>query len=233
MKQLTSHRMNTEQYLHHVQAIFLEKGDWETAQGQMRYMRNQFEYYGLKAGRWMELSKVIFKEKGILEGEQLKELVRLCFDDVHRELHYFALEMVQKTLKKQPADFIQFLEELITTKSWWDTVDWLAKLVGIHFKKYPALILPTTERWMASGNFWLQRVCLIFQLTYREKSDFGLMKKYILQIAGSKEFFLQKGAGWALRQHSRTAPAAVTEFVQNNPQLAALTKREAMRLLKV
>jgi len=226
-------RMKTEQYLHHVQAIFLEKGDPLVAQGQMRYMRNQFEFYGLKAGRWMELSKQIFQEKGILQGEELQSLARQCFEDVHRELHYFALEMVQKTLKKQLADFIDFFEELITTKSWWDTVDWLAKLVGMHFKKHPDLILPITERWMASGNFWLQRVCLIFQLTYRERTDFELMKKYILQIAGSKEFFLQKGAGWALRQHSRTDPAGVVEFVKNNPQLAALTKREALRLLKM
>ena len=224
--------MTTEHYLHHIQSIFLEKGNPETAQGQMRYMRNQFEFYGLKAGRWMELSKEIFQEKGVLEGETLKELARLCFDDVHRELHYFALEMVQKTLKKQPAEFIHFLEELVTTKSWWDSVDGLAKFVGIYFKKYPELILPTTERWMASGNFWLQRVCLIFQLTYRDKTDFDLMKKYILQIASSKEFFLQKGAGWALRQHSRTDPQGVMDFVENNPQLAPLTKREAFRLIK-
>lgn len=224
--------MTVEQYLVHVQAIFLEKGDLPTAQGQMRYMRHKFEYYGLKAGHWMQLSKAIFQEKGLLEGEELMALARLCFEDVHRELHYFALEMVQKTLKKQPAGFIAFLEELIITQSWWDTVDWLAKLVGIHFKKYPDLILPTTARWMASGNCWLQRVCLIFQLSYRDKTDFDLMKKYILQIAASKEFFLQKGAGWALRQHTRTDPQAVLDFVAQNPQLAPLTKREALRLVK-
>jgi 3-methyladenine DNA glycosylase AlkD len=225
--------MDNNKYLTHVQSVFLEKGDPEIALGQMRYMRNQFDYYGLKAGQWMALAKEIMAEKGIPEGDDLKAFAQLCFDDEHREMHYFALEMVQKTLKKQPADFIDFLESLITTKSWWDTVDWLAKLVGIHFKKYPQLILPITERWMASGNFWLQRVCLIFQLTYRDKTDFDLMKKYILQIAASKEFFLQKGAGWALRQYSRTNPNAVVHFVNENPQLAALTKREALRLLKV
>ncbi len=225
--------MDNTKYLTHVQSIFLEKGDPETALGQMRYMRNQFDYYGLKAPQWMALAKEIMAEKGIPEGDELKALALLCFDDEHRELHYFALEMVQKTLKKQPSDFIDFLETLITTKSWWDTVDWLAKLVGIHFKKHPQLILPITERWVASGNFWLQRVCLIFQLTYRDKTDFDLMKKYILQIAASKEFFLQKGAGWALRQYSRTNPKGVTQFVQENPQLAPLTQREALRLLKV
>lgn len=219
-------------YFNHVQSVFLEKGDPITAQGQMRYMRFKFEYYGLKAPRWMELSKTIFLQKGLLEGEELKMFARLCFEDVHRELHYFALEMVQKTLKKQPSEFINFLEELIVTQSWWDSVDWLAKLVGIHFKRYPELIIPTTEQWMASGNFWLQRVCLIFQLAYRTDTDFELMKKLILQVAISKEFFLQKGAGWALRQHTRTDPQAVMDFVGNNPQLSPLTKREALRLIK-
>ncbi len=223
--------MSSTGYLQHVQSIFLEKGDPETALGQMRYMRNQFEFYGLKKDHWRGLAKTIFTEKGIPSGDEMQELARQCFEDEHRELHYFALEMVERSLKKQPAGFIGFLEELITTKSWWDTVDWLAKLVGLHFKKHPTLIVPVTERWMASGNFWLQRVCLIFQLSYRDKTDFDLMKKYILQIAGSKEFFLQKGAGWALRQHTRTDPNAIKVFVENNPQLAPLTKREALRLI--
>ncbi|MBI5915669.1 MAG: DNA alkylation repair protein [Bacteroidetes bacterium] len=224
--------MTADQYLAHVKSIFLENGDPERAQGQMRYMRHQFEYYGLKAPQWMALSKAVFAEHGVFEGEELRSFVRRCFDDEHRELHYFALEMVQRVQKKQPPEFIDFLEELITTRSWWDTVDWLAKLVGIHFKKYPPLTGPVTGRWMASGNMWLQRVCLIFQLLYRDKTDFGLMKKYILQVAGSKEFFLQKGAGWALRQHSRTDPQGVADFVEKNPHLAPLTKREALRLLK-
>ncbi len=84
---------------------------------------------------------------------------------------------------------------------------------------------------MASGNIWLQRICLIFQLTYKEETDFALMKEYILRLAASKEFFIQKGAGWALRQHSKYDPEGVVEFVQNYPQLAPLTRREALKWL--
>ncbi len=145
-------------------------------------------------------------------------------------MHYFALETVQKALKTQPADFIHFLEELICTRSWWDTVDWVNKLVGQHFQRHPDLIVPVTERWMASGNIWLQRVCMIFQLAYKTKTDQALLFKYVLQVAGSKEFFLQKGAGWALRQYARTNPEAVQNFVENN-RLAPLTRREALRLM--
>jgi len=137
---------------------------------------------------------------------------------------------VQKTLKAKAPEFIEFLEELILANSWWDTVDWISKLVGMHFKRFPQLIVPVTERWMDSGNFWLQRVCLIFQLSYKEKTDADLMFKYVRRVADSKEFFLQKGAGWALRQYSRTNPEAVREFLAST-RLSALTKREAMRLI--
>ncbi|MCB0569135.1 MAG: DNA alkylation repair protein [Phaeodactylibacter sp.] len=224
--------MAPAEYLSHIKATFRQKGDPERAQGQMAYMRNQFEYYGLKAPEWVALSKQAFAGEGLPEGENLQELLRLCFEDEYREVQYFALEMAQKVIKKQPENFIHTLEELICTKSWWDTVDWISKLVGIHFRRYPALTGPVTERWMASGNIWLQRVCLIFQLMYKDKTDEALLFQYILRLQGSREFFIQKGAGWALRQYSKTAPDAVMAFIESNTGLPALTKREGLKWLK-
>lgn len=223
--------LRTSAYLSHVKHIFQEEGRPEVAEGQMRYLRNQFEFYGLKMPAWMALAKQIFKEQDLFDGEELKEFARLCFEEEHREIHYVALEMVQRKLKKQPEDFIDFLEELILSKSWWDTVDWINKLVGIHFKRYPSLIRPTTEKWMASGNIWLQRVCLIFQLFYKQETDQELLFEYILRLADSREFFIQKAAGWALRQYSRVEPQTVEDFI-NSQALAPLTKREGLRLIK-
>lgn len=224
--------LNPQEYLQHVKSSFQAAGDPERARGQMAYMRNQFEYYGLKSPEVAARSRQIFADKGIPEGEELKTLARLCMNDEYREVNYFALEMVQKVQKKQPEEFIGLLEELITTRSWWDTVDWLAKLTGIHFRRFPHLILPVTGRWMASGNIWLQRVCLIFQLSYKEKTDAGLMFRSILELQDSQEFFIQKAAGWALRQYSKTDPDEVTAFIENHPGLAPLTKREGLKWLK-
>ncbi|MBK8555868.1 MAG: DNA alkylation repair protein [Lewinellaceae bacterium] len=221
-----------EEYYRLVRDQFRQHGNPEIAQGQMRYMKYQFEYFGLKAPQWMAHTKQIHAHLGIPEGEDLKTLVRLCFADDHRELHYFALETVQKVIKKQDPDFINFLEELIRTKSWWDTVDWIAsKMVGTHFLRFPDQIRPITTDWMDSGYIWLQRTSIIFQLKYKEKTDYQLMFDYILRIADTKEFFLQKGAGWALRQYSRTNPKVVREFIEQH-RLPALTRREGLRLMQ-
>ena len=165
-----------------VRDTFRANGNPDIALGQMAYMRHQFEFFGLKMPVWASLAKQIHAEHGLPTGEDLKQMARLCFADEHRELHYFAIETIQKTLAAQPPEFIVFLEELVLEKSWWDSVDWLAKLVGIHFRKHPALIGPTTERWMASGELWLQRVCLIFQLTYRDRTDAALLFECICRL---------------------------------------------------
>jgi len=216
-------------YYRLVRDTFRAHGDPAIAQGQMAYMRQQFDYFGLKMPAWKVLTAEIHRAQGLPDGTDLQALARLCFDDEHREMHYFALETLQKMTKKQPPEFIWFLEELIQEKSWWDTVDWIAtRLVGVHFQRYPVLVHPVTERWMASSQLWLQRVCLIFQLKYKEKTDAELLFRYIRQVADSKEFFLQKGAGWALRQYSRTNPAAVRHFLDTT-RVAPLTRREGSK----
>ena len=224
--------LTPQKYLKKIKERFEKEGLPEVAEGQMKYMRNQFEFYGLKAPVWVAISRELFKEHGLLSEEELKTFARLCYEEDHREMHYMALQMCEKAQKKQGADFIEFLEELVRQNSWWDTVDWINKLVGIHFKKYPDQIQSVTGRWMASDNFWLQRICLIFQLTYRDKTDTDLLFEYILELADSKEFFIQKAAGWALRQYSKTAPEQVAEFIAQHPSLASLTKREGLKWMK-
>lgn len=216
-------------YLNDVKALFLDKGNPDIAPMQAKYMRNQFSYYGLKAPVWTELTRQVLKEKGLPKGEDLQTLVRLCFEEEYRELHYFSLELVQRSIKKQEEGFIHFLEELITTKSWWDTVDWLAnKMVGLHLRRFPSLIPAAPDRWIESDNIWLQRTALLFQLKYKQDTNAELLFRYILRRADSKEFFIQKGAGWALREYSKTAPQTVVTFIESH-QLPALTKREGLK----
>ncbi|MEM6966438.1 MAG: DNA alkylation repair protein [Bacteroidota bacterium] len=219
------------QYLQKVIAFFEEAGDPKIAEGQMNYMRNQFEFYGVKAPKWVKFSKEIFKRENIFRQDDLKKFVRLCLKAEHRELHYFALQMVEKVSKKEEENFIEFLEELILTKSWWDTVDWISKMVSGHFLRFPHQTKTVTERWIASDNIWLQRVAIIFQRYKNYPTNEQMLFNYILRVKDTDEFFIQKGAGWALREHSKIRPEAVVHFVENN-HLPPLTRKEGLKWLK-
>jgi 3-methyladenine DNA glycosylase AlkD len=218
-------------FLHLIRNSLEAASDPQTAREQAKYMRNQFAFFGCKSPVWKGIVKDAIKEKGLLTGEDLAAFVRICFADPHREMQYAGLFMLERRIKKEPGEAIALLEECIRTKSWWDTVDWTAKLVGWHFSRFPELQYPTSEKWMDSGEIWLQRVAIIHQLTYREKTDETLLYDLILRVADSREFFLQKASGWALRNYARTNPGSVEEFIAAHT-LSPLTVREGMRLIR-
>ncbi len=219
-----------EDYLELVAEKFLAKGDPIRAEQQRAYLRNQFDCYGLTAPEWLGLLKNTFIEHGTFRGNQLKRFVELCLQQDYREMHYTGLEMMQTRIKEWPLSWIRVLEKCIATQSWWDTVDWLAKLTGLHFKSYPELQHQYAHKWIEGNNIWLQRVAIIHQLFYREDTDEKLLFDMIRRRADSKEFFIQKACGWALRQHAKTFPKRVEGFIEKN-QLPKLAVREARKQL--
>lgn len=222
----------TENYLRPLLASLKENGNPLDAIQMKKYMRNQYEFYGLKGGPRREVCKSFLKENDLPDDGDLMDVVYYLWDCPERELQHFAVELVEKYIKKTDDQILDLLEFMITNKSWWDTVDFIAaKLVGPFFNQYPELIKPVTEKWMESGNIWLQRTALLFQLKYKKDTDFELMKEYILRLADSKEFFIRKAIGWILREYSKTEPEKVIQFVNDAP-ISNFSKKEALKWLE-
>ena len=224
--------MNTntiEIYIHKTQLAFRNKSNPDRAQQMKAYMRNQFEYLGLMSEVRNLTQREIIRELGIPELDQLEKIVRELWMLPEREFQYFAMELLKRRIKKAPATIINLLEDLILSKSWWDTIDFISpSLLGVIFKTYPELIIPVTNKWMASGNIWLQRSCILFQLKYKEDVNLELLYKFIDQLKDSKEFFIKKSIGWSLRQYSKFNPDEVERYV-NSTELQPLSVREAMK----
>ena len=221
-----------EKLINELQEAFEANSNEENAVAMTAYMRDQYPYYGLKSPLRKSIIADAWKANKLIDNKELNFFVTECWNKEKREWQYAAMDIMGKFKKKFDTETIGLLEYLITNKSWWDTVDWLASNgVGSYFILYPDEKNNYVKKWMESGNIWLQRTCLIFQLKYREKTDFELIKSCILELKGSKEFFINKGAGWALRQYSRFSPQLVKEFVEMNQDLHSITKREANKYI--
>ena len=219
-------------YIKQLVEIFQQNANPKNAEPMSKYMKNLFPYLGIKTPERRELLKHFFKEHGFPEISDLKQIITDLWELPEREFQYCAVGLLNKFKEKLDKDIIDLYEYLITTKSWWDTVDGIAIwLVGSLFKKYPEMIKHYTEKWLNSGNIWLQRTVILFQLNYKDKTDEMLLGTSIMKLAGSKEFFIQKAIGLALREYSKTDAQAVINFVKNN-ELAPLSKREALKWLK-
>lgn len=221
--------MNASEYTEAVEERLRAHSDSIVAGPMAQYMKNHFPFLGIKSPQRKELTKQIFRDYGV--PEDWEQVVRSLWALPAREYQYVALDVLEKSKKRLTPNHFPFVVELITTKSWWDTVDYLAShTTGKLFAVHPELIEPNATAWMDGTNMWLQRTAILFQLSYKDKTDQRRLFSLVERCADSKEFFIQKAIGWALREYAKTNPKAVREFVEATP-LASLSRREALKHL--
>ncbi|HEY7226453.1 MAG TPA: DNA alkylation repair protein [Micromonosporaceae bacterium] len=202
------------------------------AAGAARYMRDQFGFLGLTAPQQTRLARTVLAGLAAPTEPDLVAVARGCWQRPEREYQYFACTYLRRHVALASPRLLPTVRDLITTKSWWDTVDTLAAhTVGPLVARYPELV-STMDDWAVDENLWLVRTAILHQLTYGRRTDADRLFRYCLRQAGHRDFFIRKAIGWALRQYARTDPVAVRSFVEEHSSLLApLSVREAVRHL--
>ena len=223
--------MTTPDYLRPLELAYRQQADANVAAPMKKYMKGRYEYFGIKS----PLRKEIYREHklnyGLIPQEEKEKIIKWCWQQPQREYQYFAMEFLGKARKEIDSDSIYLYVYMITNKSWWDTVDFIAtNLVGAYLQRFPEHTIRLTTEWMASNDLWLQRTCLLFQLKYKTATDTALMHGFINQLSDSKEFFIRKAIGWVLREYSKTDSQYVLDYVKTYP-MSGLSQREALKWL--
>ncbi|MCW6010155.1 DNA alkylation repair protein [Micromonospora sp. CPCC 205371] len=194
------------------------------------YMRGQFAFLGIQSPAQKALARAALAGLPRPAEDDLRDVAAACWALPEREYQYFACGWLRRHARVCSADFLATARELITTKSWWDTVDTLAAhLVGTLVSRHPALV-STMDEWSTDENLWLVRAAILHQLGYKEGTDAARLFRYCARQAGHRDFFVRKAIGWALREYARTNPEAVRSFVESH-RLTPLSSREALRRL--
>ncbi|GAG66235.1 unnamed protein product, partial [marine sediment metagenome] len=121
--------------------IYRDNVNPENAFFMKKYMKDKFSFLGIKSPERRALTSAFFKNYNRPDINNIKNIVRKLWDMEEREFQYFAMELVEKFIKKFEPDDIELLEFMIVNKSWWDTVDLVAaNLVGKHLSNFPGLI---------------------------------------------------------------------------------------------
>jgi len=211
---------------------FSKNEDPDRAFQMKKYMKNLFPFFGIQANPRRAICSQFLKDYGMPEKRDLFELIKLLWEKDEREFQHFGVELAQKFKNNIEKNDLELFQWMIVNKSWWDTVDFIApNLVGNYLRLYNQHSGQVMRKWLDSGNMWLQRTTLIFQLKYKENTDVDLLTRQILALKDSKEFFIRKAIGWALREYSKTNPDWVREFVDKT-KLSGLSTREALKRIQ-
>ena len=137
----------------------------------------------------------------------------MCYEDNHREFQYLVYDYLLAMKQYISFDDIPKIKNYILNKSWWDTVDFLCKVIG-DFELRDLRVKDIMIEWSKDDNIWIKRSAIEHQLNFKKKTDPELLEKIIVNCFDSNEFFINKAIGWDLRQYSKIDPNWVKKLIQ-------------------
>ena len=217
--------MNVEELVKELKAV----ANPDDAVSMKAYMKNKFDFLGVKTPARRKFAKAFFKQQtdSVIDWDFINE----AWNNPYRESQYIALDYLEIRKKLLTPSDLPRLKKLAQTKSWWDTIDFLDRLVGSIIARFPEtkeIILA----WSCDEDIWLRRLAIDHQLLRKEETDTELLDKILVNNLDQTEFFINKAIGWALRDYSKTNSDWVRDFIQRHrEEMAALSILEGSKYL--
>ena len=232
----SSKPLSTGEFAKSVVAALAPVADPAARAGMRAYMKNQFEFLGVKTPvRRATVVGLIQAQKNATASDLLR-CARRLWAMPEREYQYVAVDLLAWHAGKLTPEGLPALFALVRKKSWWDTVDALAGVIGRVLKQACAVdpaAQCVMDEALLSDNLWIRRVAIIHQLGWRDHTDAKRLFRYASACAHEKDFFIRKAIGWALRDYARHAPAEVRAFLRaNGCNQSPLAVREAGKHLE-
>jgi 3-methyladenine DNA glycosylase AlkD len=223
-----------KKYHHSVLLVFKENANPNRAIEQQRYMRSKLPFYGIPSPLIKKIVNNKLTNFPILSNQVYRKTIQYFFANAEfREEWYVGLHIALKHKEFIMESNLNLYLNLILRTQWWDIVDTVAtNLIGPAINsssKFKSLL----NSWIKHNNMWIRRTAILCQLKYKLNTNENLLYKMILTCSGEKEFFIRKAIGWALREHSKTNPKSVRQFIKKNSfRLSPLSIREGMKRMK-
>ncbi|MCP4434497.1 MAG: DNA alkylation repair protein [Actinomycetia bacterium] len=192
------------------------------------YLKNQFPMLGVGSVPRRAAQKEFMAAKVSAGPDACVAAAHRLWAEPEREFQYVGCDLLRRVARRLPSSALGDVRELVATKSWWDTVDSLAKVVGTLVTSHPQR-RSELDDWVVDDDMWVARAAILHQLSMKQDADPDLVFRYCEAQIGHSDFFIRKAIGWALRDLARSYPDEVWQFVDSHPDLSPLSVREATK----
>lgn len=193
------------------------------------YMKHVAPFLGVRSGDRRRALRAAWRDLATPTNDELGDACLELVNLREREYSYAAYDLIDRYIDVADETFlIEYLQDLLITKPWWDTVDGLVSAgVSPLCKRYDARAV--VWQWSGSGDRWLVRAAIQHERGWKTDTDVDFVLELCGVHADSKEFFVAKAIGWALRDLARLEPRSVRRFLREHPELSGVAVREARR----
>lgn len=215
-----------------VRQALVALADPDKAEVMRAYMKSAMPFLGVQATPRRAALRKVFAEHPLGTVAEWREAVLAIWRDAeYREERYAAIDLTgfRHYRSWQTPATVPMYEEMIVTGAWWDYVDDLAiRRIGVLLAHYPDVMRPLVLDWAHGDNLWKRRTAILCQISFKERTDAGLLFACIEPSLSDTDFFARKAIGWALREYAKTAPEEVVRYVTHK-RITGLSRREALR----
>ena len=217
-----------------IRAALTEAADPSRALGMQAYMKSAMPCLGVAAEPLRRVCRALFKDLTWRDGEAWRRDVLAIWRGARfREERYAAIELtgVRAARPFQTLSALPMYEEMIVTGAWWDFVDVLSSNRLWAILQHEGEPMKRAMRaWSTDADMWKRRSAILCQIKAKERTDLDLLYACIEPSLDSREFFLRKAIGWALRYYAWTDPEEVRRYVAAHAdRLSRLSQREALK----
>ncbi|MGV9642166.1 DNA alkylation repair protein [Streptomyces sp. NPDC004822] len=211
-------------------STYAAAADPERAAAMRAYMKDVAPFLGIPSPERRALSRSVVRGTPRPGERDCAAVALRCWRLPEREYQYFAVDYLRRHGTRLSSGFLPVARQLVSTVSWWDTVDALAAHVVGGLVEADAALAEDMDAWIEDDDLWVVRTALLHQLRYRERTDAGRLFAYCLRQSGHPGFFVRKAIGWCLREYAKTDPGAVRDFLaREGGRFAPLSVREALK----
>jgi 3-methyladenine DNA glycosylase AlkD len=208
---------------------FQNAGNKTVARGAANYMKSVSPFLGISAPKRNKLQKKAWQDLEIPSESELLLAASTLWKLPEREYQYAGADLIGKFIQVCTLVTLNKVKVLITSKSWWDSVDNLgSKVISPLTLKFPQS-RKIIKLWSNSKNIWLIRAAIQHQRGHKENTDVDFVISLCQRHVNNPEFFVSKAIGWALRDLTKIDAWAVKIFLRENPKLNKVALREAQK----
>ncbi len=209
-------------------------GTRKRAAGARAYMKSAMPFHGVDTETLRAICKAVFAAHPVPDAAAWrKDVLSIWRGARFREERYAAISLTgdRRARAFQTMTALPMYEEMIVTGAWWDFVDTLAtKRLGEILRSEPAKMRKAMRAWSRSDDMWKRRSAILCQNSFKKDTDLEFLFACIEPSLSSREFFLRKAIGWALRSYAWTDERPIVRYVEKNrARLSPLSIREALK----
>lgn len=218
-----------------VSLALLPLADPARAPAMKAYMKQRYDFLGIATPARRLALKPLLATLKTADADVLLAAAEQLWAMPEREFQYAAIDILAKFSRKLELDHVPVLLELAQQKSWWDTVDGQAGVIGdiLYRQRHSQEMEELVEAALIHPDLWIRRIAMLHQLRWKSDTDAARLFRFATTLAPESDFFIRKAVGWALRDYSWHQPQAVKEFVDRMAdRLSPLSRREALRAIQ-